>query len=141
MPNKLERKYQRAIRVNNKFQDKFDGETSFGGRTNKTRRLCHLENLEKVQIVHEVLVQHQKQKDVAKFYQIKPSLVGRLVKKARENEKFFQELREIENINLERDENIAEIAKKLCNSSEGLWKSQEVIDGYREKHDAKVSQR
>jgi hypothetical protein len=46
-----------VLRVKKQIQEKFDGHKSFDGRTNKLRKLCHLDNLEKVKIVHEVLVQ------------------------------------------------------------------------------------
>ena len=47
---------------------------------------------EKISIAHQVLVQFQHQKDVAKEYRIGQSVVTKLIKKTRSNAAFFEEL-------------------------------------------------
>ncbi len=47
---------------------------------------------EKVQLVHKVLVQHQFLKDVAKEYHITQPAVSNIVRKAKKNPRFLDEL-------------------------------------------------
>ncbi len=47
---------------------------------------------EKIAIAHQVLVQFQHHKNVAKEYRIGQSVITKLIKKARSNAAFFEEL-------------------------------------------------
>ena len=51
---------------------------------------------EKVHIVHQVLVEHQMQSEVAKEHRILSSRVSSLVRKAQKNKNFLRELAEVE---------------------------------------------
>ena len=62
------------------------------GMRKKSKRRGPLSLQEKVSIAHQVLVQFQHQRDVAKEYRIGQSVVTKLIKKAKSNAAFFEEL-------------------------------------------------
>ena len=62
------------------------------GRYRK-RRMNELSINEKINIVHDVLIRQHYHKDIALKYRITKLLVRTLVKKAKRNKEFFNELR------------------------------------------------
>lgn len=48
---------------------------------------------EKLDIVHQVIVNLKSHKDVADIYKVKPAVVGRLVRKASKNKSYLSEMR------------------------------------------------
>ena len=51
---------------------------------------------EKIKVVHKALIQHMSYTDISILHQIKPALIGSLVKKTLANENFFEELKLIQ---------------------------------------------
>ena len=47
---------------------------------------------EKIEIVHKALIQHMSYSDISLLHQVKPALIGSLVKKSMANKNFFEEL-------------------------------------------------
>ena len=62
------------------------------GRYRK-RRMHELSINEKINVVHDILIGQHYQKDIALKYRITAQLVRTLVKKAKGNKEFFNELR------------------------------------------------
>ena len=62
------------------------------GMRKKSKRRGPLSLQEKVGIAHKVLIQFKHQKDVAKEYRVGQSVITKLIKKARSNAAFFEEL-------------------------------------------------
>ena len=44
---------------------------------------------EKIEIVHKALIQHMSHSDISQLHQVKPALIGSLVKKSMSNNNFF----------------------------------------------------
>ena len=55
--------------------------------------MCDLSRDEKIEIVHEALIQHLSYNDICKLHRIHRKLIGLLVKKSMANHDFFEELK------------------------------------------------
>ena len=58
--------------------------------------MCQLSTSEKLDIVHEVLIKHTSYSDITALYKVKPRVISSLVKKTKNKEDFFQELKLID---------------------------------------------
>ena len=61
--------------------------------TRNRRKMGDLPLDEKIEVVHKALIQHMSYSDISILHQIKPALIGSLVKKTLANKNFFEELK------------------------------------------------
>ena len=97
--------------------DDFKDDTVLGSRK-KGKKSCPLSVAKKIQIVHQVLIDNEFQKDVAKEHRIGIMTVNQLVNKAKKKPSFIQEIIDKRDLKREHFDKIADVAEQLAVGNE-----------------------
>ena len=98
----------------------------FPARKYAKKKLHQFSYLDKLKIVHNVLVNKETQKDTAKTFRVTNILVSRLILQVKKNPKFLDELKfEIES-KQEKTDRIKRAAFKILEKNKEIYKSDEV---------------
>ena len=96
---------------------------------------------EKIEIVHKALIQHLSYSDISKLHEVKPALIGSLVKKSMADNNFFAELRQIKVKKERMAEVIEETANEFLEEHSLIFNSHQIYQKVNEKIEGKVTKR
>ena len=126
---KLAKKMQRGYfkKPTKLAAEKDTGEDQSVADRKRGNRRAMLTPAEKVDIVHQVLVQHRMVKDIAKANRVTPMHVGMLVSRAKKNPKFIAEIFNKEENSGQKQERIEKVVQEMVQKDEFIDSCKAVV--------------
>ena len=90
--------------------------------------------MEKVAIVHQVLVKYDSHKDVAYQFRVKPVVISLLVKKAKKNHTFIEELLAKDEKKDQTRESVVAEAKQVLQEGHFIYNAKQIVTRVKEHH-------